>query len=323
MAKKKKKLKLRKSAVRTMAVMLGFSVSMFIVDSVRRDMFKVSTDNSISVIGNFVSKNNPPIPTNTVSFVPNSKPTGTTPVVIRNAGFTEENFSSDRLSHGLLAISSESSPLSVDNPERMVNLAETHNEYYTVEGGNVMLYDEAAEALNQLMSAYHMATELDDFVVYGTTNTPNDSVCPRYFAERSNGYTVDLALLGVGSYIGFDGLDEEGWIVENCARYGFIVRYPEGKSNITGENYCPWHLRYVGRLHAAVMNKKNLCLEEYIDFMKDYKTDVPFTYMVGDTAYVAYSVESAEDTTTVKIPISGVYEWSGDNRGTYIISYKR
>lgn len=325
MRKRKKKFKLRRSAVRIMSALFAISLSMIIFDSLRRDFFKVTNDDKIVVDGDFASKINPPTPPNTVSFDPNSKPTDTTVVSIKNAGFTDENFSSDKLSHGLLAIASESNMLSVDNPEKVVNLAEKHNEYYTVEGDNVMLNAEAAEALNQLMKAYHDATELDDFVVYGTTDTYTapDSVCPRYFAERSNGCTVDLALLGVGSYINFDGLDEEGWIVENCAKYGFIVRYPEGKSQITGESYCPWHLRYVGRLHADIMTEKNMCLEEYIDFLKGYRADSPYTHTVGVTAYVMYSAESTGETTSVRIPISGIYDWSGDNRSTYIISYER
>lgn len=322
---RRKKLKLRRSAVRIMSALFAISLSMVIFDSLRRDFFKVTNDDKIVVEGEFASKINPPIPPNTVSFDPKSKPTNTTIAPIKNAGFTDENFSYDRLSHGLLAIADESGVLSVDNPDKMVNLSEKHNEYYTVEGNNVMLNAEAVEALNQLMKNYHDVTGLDDFVVYGTTDTytATDSVCPRYFAERSNGCTIDLALLGPGSYIDFDGLDAEGWIVENCAKYGFIVRYPEGKSEITGENYCPWHLRYVGRLHASVMAQKNLCLEEYIDFLKDYGVDTPYTHTVGATAYVVYSAESTGVTTPVKIPINSIYDWSGDNRGTYIISYER
>lgn len=324
--RKKKKLKLKKSAVRVMFAMLCISVFMFVADSVRRDFVKVSTDESISVKnGNFISKQNPPPPVNTVEFVPGSHPTNTTVAIVKNVGFTNEDFLSDRLSQGLLAVADASNPPVPDKPEKMVNLSETHNDFYTVEGDNIMLYDEAVEALNQLMAEYNRVTELDDFVVYGTTNTyaSSDSVCPRYFAERSNGYTVDLALLGVGSYISFDGLDEEGWIVENCAKYGFIVRYPEGKSAVTGESYCPWHLRYVGRLHASVMAEKKMCLEEYVDFLKDYSVDSPYTHTVGGIPYVVYSVKAEYETTPVKVPISGIYDWSGDNRGTYIISYKR
>lgn len=322
MAKKKK---LRTSAKRILGLCVGISVFMFAFDSIRRNVIIITTDDKISIEGSFLPKNALPPPVSTVAFDPNSRPTKTSVATLKKAGFTEENFTSDRLSKGLLAIADENSMLYIDNPEKSVNLAEKHNEFYTVEGDNVTLDADAVNALNRLMEDYNKATDFADFVVYGTTNTYTapDSVCPRYFAERSNGCTVDLALLGVNSYIGFDGLDAEGWVIQNCAKYGFIVRYPEGKSQITGEEYCPWHLRYVGKVHADIMAEKNMCLEEYIDFLKGYDSDKPYSHTVGGTAYIVYSVESTGDTTAVKVPSGREYSVSGDNRGTYIISYER
>lgn len=326
MKKDKEKRRIRKGAVHTFLAMILISGAMFAFDGVRRDLIKLSTDEITETDKNsdFLEKGEKPPAVNTVAFDPNSKPTSTTPIVVQNAGFSEVVFTPDRLSQGMLAIAGNSQPLALDNPDEMVNAAEMANEFYTVEGNNVMLHKDALDALNRLMEDYHEETELDDFVLYGTTDTYTGagSTCPRYFAERSNGYTVDLTLLGVGSYLEFDGLDEEGWVVENCAKYGFIVRYPEGKSQITGENYCPWHLRYVGLANAMVMTEKNMCLEEYIDFLKDYRLDKPFTYKIGGFGYVMYTAEAAEGETPVKVPIGGNYDWSGDNRGTYIISYR-
>ncbi|MCM1133134.1 MAG: D-alanyl-D-alanine carboxypeptidase family protein [Ruminococcus flavefaciens] len=325
MKRKKKKLKLRRSAKRILVALVCISVMMFIVDSLRRDFFKKSTDQCISVEGNFISKANPPVPVNTIAFDKDSRPTDTTTIEgIQNSGFTEIIVSADKLSQGLLAIADESHPVSVSEPDKMVNLLDYESEYYTVADG-VMLNEEAAEALNRLMTDYNKATDLSDFVIYGTTDTytGGDSCCPIYFPERSAGNTVDLALLGVGSYIEFDGLDAEGWVIENCAKYGFIVRYPDGKSDKTGKGYCPWHLRYVGRLNADIMTKNNLCLEEYIDFLSNYKVDTPYIHNFNGFDYVLYSIESAGEETAVKVPIGGNYDISGDNRGTYIVSFKR
>jgi len=55
------------------------------------------------------------------------------------------------------------------------------------------------------------------------------------------------------------------WMRENCAEYGFIVRYPEDKQEITGIMYEPWHFRYVGREAAEYIMDNGLCLEEFID----------------------------------------------------------
>ena len=55
------------------------------------------------------------------------------------------------------------------------------------------------------------------------------------------------------------------WLLENSWKYGFVLRYPTGKTNITGIIYEPWHYRYVGEDAAAVMHEQDLCLEEYLD----------------------------------------------------------
>lgn len=55
------------------------------------------------------------------------------------------------------------------------------------------------------------------------------------------------------------------WLYEHCDEYGFIVRYPNGKTNITGIIYEPWHFRYVGEEAAKVIMEEGITLEEYLD----------------------------------------------------------
>ena len=54
------------------------------------------------------------------------------------------------------------------------------------------------------------------------------------------------------------------WLAENCWKFGFIIRFPEGKQDITGISFEPWHYRYVGRYHAKAIYDSGLCLEEYL-----------------------------------------------------------
>ena len=54
------------------------------------------------------------------------------------------------------------------------------------------------------------------------------------------------------------------WLMAHCAEYGFILRYPTGKSDLTGVNYEPWHYRYVGEEAAQAIMSEGLCLEEYL-----------------------------------------------------------
>lgn len=55
------------------------------------------------------------------------------------------------------------------------------------------------------------------------------------------------------------------WLYKHCAEYGFIVRYPNGKTDITGIIYEPWHFRYVGEEAAKIIMEKGITLEEYIE----------------------------------------------------------
>lgn len=57
---------------------------------------------------------------------------------------------------------------------------------------------------------------------------------------------------------------EAQWLANNAHRFGFILRYPEGKEDVTGYNYEPWHIRYVGKEHALKIFTDNITLEEYM-----------------------------------------------------------
>ncbi|QRG70126.1 M15 family metallopeptidase [Brevibacillus choshinensis] len=61
----------------------------------------------------------------------------------------------------------------------------------------------------------------------------------------------------------FAGTKEAKWLAQHAHEYGFIIRYPDGKDNITGYMYEPWHLRYVGNEVAQAVTAKNITLEEY------------------------------------------------------------
>lgn len=58
---------------------------------------------------------------------------------------------------------------------------------------------------------------------------------------------------------------EQHWLIQNSWKYGFILRYPTNKNNITKVGYEPWHYRYVGKVHAKKIKELGVCLEEYIE----------------------------------------------------------
>ncbi|MCI8405330.1 MAG: M15 family metallopeptidase [Clostridia bacterium] len=59
------------------------------------------------------------------------------------------------------------------------------------------------------------------------------------------------------------------WLFENSWKYGFILRYPNNKSEITGIIYEPWHYRYVGIEAAKEIHNRDICLEEYLDIINE------------------------------------------------------
>ena len=78
---------------------------------------------------------------------------------------------------------------------------------------------------------------------------------------------------------------EQKWLMENCWKYGFILRYPTEKSEITGIGYEPWHYRYVGQANAAAMHRTGECLEEYLQRMESLRNQFfPEEAVQADTA---------------------------------------
>ena len=65
--------------------------------------------------------------------------------------------------------------------------------------------------------------------------------------------------------IGFAETEEFRWLLENAHKFGFILRFPEDKTNITGYSYESWHFRFVGRDEATKIYQSGLCFEEYLD----------------------------------------------------------
>lgn len=92
-------------------------------------------------------------------------------------------------------------------------------------------------------------------------------------SEHHTGLAIDLCLIVNGIKI----LENEALVKEvdiwniihkELHKFGFILRYPQGKENITGYRYEPWHIRYVGKELASFLFNKNITLEEYYELYK-------------------------------------------------------
>ncbi len=97
-----------------------------------------------------------------------------------------------------------------------------------------------------------------------------DHVAEPRHSEHQLGTAVDLSGASNSNKSAdpaFEHTEESAWLKAHAYEYGFIMSYPEGKKDITGYEYEPWHYRYVGKENAAKIHKKKLTIEEHLTFM--------------------------------------------------------
>lgn len=195
------------------------------------------------------------------------------------------------------------------------------------------------DPMAQMIDDFYNATSLDDIIIYGGFRThdvqqqlydddlaangteESTRVAKPGFSEHESGYAFDLSKLPDYDY---EGTGEYAWFTQNCYKYGFILRYPEGKESITAIQYEPWHFRYVGLPHAYYIMQNGLCLEEYIDLVRQhpYGSDpLTFTDENGKN-YEVYFVASDDgnETTSIPVPAGIKYEISGNNADGFIVT---
>ena len=142
------------------------------------------------------------------------------------------------------------------------------------------------------------------------------------YSDHHTGYCIAIRY--------YDGapIEQNHWIYQNAYKYGFVVRYPEGKGNITGVTNYTFCLRYVGVPHATYMYQNNLCMEEYLDLLKNSyssaATRLTISAADGFDYDVYYVAASGSDVTTIDVPTSNFeYTVSGDNRSGFIVTVKK
>lgn len=164
---------------------------------------------------------------------------------------------------------------------------------------NIYMRPEAAEALEALFEG----AEKEGIILYATSGfrsystqkaifdrkakergeqAANRSVAKPGQSEHQTGLAMDIeghSSLGTGLTNAFGETPEGIWVAENCADYGFIIRYPKDKTSITGYIYEPWHIRYVGIDAAKEITEMGVTLEEYILYVRGERVQ----FLKGDT----------------------------------------
>jgi D-alanyl-D-alanine carboxypeptidase len=117
----------------------------------------------------------------------------------------------------------------------------------------------------------------------GLEHTMQFSAKPGY-SEHQTGLSIDVSTKSIKYRLdaSFASTPESKWLAENAHLYGYIIRYQEDKSEITGYAYEPWHIRYVGKTFADYLYRNNLTLEEYYEFEPsiDYANEITYDNLV-------------------------------------------
>jgi len=106
-----------------------------------------------------------------------------------------------------------------------------------------------------------------DYIEQGKTKKEAEALTQKKInipgtSEHELGLAIDFNLADE-SFAEMKGFD---WLEKHAEEYGFILRYPKEKEDITNIQFEPWHWRYVGKKNAMEMNDKHMCLEEYVAY---------------------------------------------------------
>jgi D-alanyl-D-alanine carboxypeptidase len=203
----------------------------------------------------------------------------------------------------------------------------THNELntgYQLLNNEIKLSEEIVEKFSEMIAAAE-EDGVSNFLIssgYRDFDEQNrlykemgaDYALPAGHSEHNLGLALDVG----STQMKMKEAPEGEWIEENSWKKGFILRYPANKTDITGIQYEPWHIRYVGLPHSAIMQGMNLALEEYLDYLKEEKS---ISIRVEGKKYtISYYPISQNGTIEVEVPANEQYEISGNNIDGVIVT---
>lgn len=253
-------------------------------------------------------------------------------------GYSLRAMNETDLALGELVLVNKGHPFSYSKGLDLVSIYDHKNECYFVRDKDVLLGQDVMAHLNDLLEGFHEATGLADVNVvsgfrtydlqqelYDEALAKDGAVHTAMFvalagcSEHHTGLAVDFSIFHTngGTSASFDGSGEYSWFNDNAWLYGFVLRYPDIKSSVTNVGSEPWHYRYVGLPHAYYMEQNDLCLEEYIDRLRQYPYDGE--HLNIDCAEQKYEVYFCKGT-EVHVPEKRDYTLSGNNDDGFIVT---
>lgn len=281
-------------------------------------------------------------PIGEVKMADDSDEAATEPVTEPVKNYKTITVENDKVFKGEMILVNENYPFKNSQDADIVTLYDEKNESYSVSGMEIGLQSEAVKPLNDMLADFYEETGHSDILIVAGFRTLEQQqalydedlertgldtstlVALPGHSEHESGYAVDFSLFfDDGTSGDYDGTGDYEWIDEHCSDYGYILRYPANKTEITKIQYESWHYRYVGRPHAYYIMQSGICYEEYIDGLKNYSADTPLEIVDSDgKAYAVYYVPAETEKSVTYVPLISdkPYTISGNNSDGFIIT---
>lgn len=297
---------------------------------------------NIFIFGTLKSENTPSdnvnLRTSAAAGSNDDQPAATKPGNAVPENYTTLEIDSQELHFGELILVNNNTEFVEDGTHSVIK-HETPEDVYTYKTRDYVILDTTIdlnptviEQLNKMFAdyvAYSSAADVMINAAYRTaemqqelyTSKGPDIAAKPGFSEHHSGYAFDICIYSGGVSRTFADEGHYTWIPENCKKYGFIRRYPEGKTDVTGIAFEPWHFRYVGVPHSYYIMNNGIVLEEYIDLLKHYTFSGEHLAINADGKnYEVYYVPAAGELTRVYVPTDKLYTVSGNNTDGFIVT---
>jgi len=250
-------------------------------------------------------------------------------------GFVTIQMDPSEIHEGYLILVNHSNVFIIPDDIELVKITDVRTPGLRVRSESLQLAPSIVEPLNRMIDDFISETNIRTVAVISAFRTleyqqnvldsyiarigrwaAQRQVSPPGHSEHHTGLAFDFGIISGGVRSTFDGSGRTAWIRQNAHNYGFILRYPPGKTHITRIMHEPWHFRYVGLPHSIIIYENNWCFEEYIEKIREHTIDEPFVVEADGVTYEIYSTTE----TDVPVPFNSEFDISGNNVDGFIVT---
>ena len=255
------------------------------------------------------------------------------------AGYHRQTLPEEMMAQGTLVLVNNDCRFDPDTVTDLVSVYLNKTEHYEAKDWVLSVDPRVSDALNKWLEAGYEKNEFSSVNVvagyrsYQEQQTIYDNAvasrgeeyAKQYInqpgaSEHHTGLAVDLSVIdrNGGTTDDFNGAGKQTWLREHAWEFGLILRYPPEKVDITGIDFESWHYRYVGLPHAKIIAENNLCLDEYIELLRQHPFDGE--HLTGTCNGKPYDIYYCAGSRVILPDDESSYTISGNNVDGYIIT---